>query len=378
MQKVSDKKIKIVDQSGQNVPGPAALRKNGNFFSFFSFPKTEAREKNIVTVVKEPVHRKSQTNIPSVNIPAVKNWVALEEKIVHDYKEQKTILPKISVPLAKNPAKPTPPAFETFSTQTAVTLSPGVLKVKDPLRVSPGVFSGVAKFLMVCGGLAAGVFLLMQILSGFGASQKLTQLQNEKKQLEQSYAELKNASENQSAEMKWLNSQLRDVGLELRTAKANKAAYEQSLEKKYQEELMRITVQYESELDRLRGVLQTQGAIITALKAQGQAFDKIIDQAGLSALSGAAAGFSQGPVSMSSSSAFQKKITSVNARQGSIVINFGSEQGARSGRDITILQNGVGLTVARIDRVYPTMSVAVVPDARMLQVIKEGDSVSFS
>ena len=74
----------------------------------------------------------------------------------------------------------------------------------------------------------------------------------------------------------------------------------------------------------------------------------------------------------------QGEVTSVNARQGFLVINLGADQGVRSGRGITISRGNIELAVGRTDRVYPTMATAVLRSAGMLQVIQEGDTVSFS
>jgi hypothetical protein len=183
-------------------------------------------------------------------------------------------------------------------------------------------------------------------------SQKLSQLKNEKKLLEQSYAVLKNTLEDQRAEMQWLNSELQDATSELKTAR--------------------------SEANVLRNTVQTQKDIISALKAQGQAFEKIIDQGGLSALSGAAAGFSLERFSTGRTAMFQGEVASINERQGFIVINMGAAQGAYPGRWIAISRNGRGVAVGRVDRAYPTMSVAVLRSSGMLRAIQEGDSVFFS
>jgi len=424
MQKLSDKRIKIIHRSGREVPTPAASKRGFTFFGFFTSSKSETHEKNATAVLEKPVLRSSHLNaprtdltaikswvaleekivhdykeqkkaqvkdtvsllktpanqprhpdIPQTDLTAIKSWVALEEKIVHDYKEQKTTSSKSPVPLPKTPVKQLPFAFETFSTRTASS-SPRALQSADPLRGSKKTFPEIGKFLLAW--LVAGGLVFLYVQGTQGASERLVQLQSEKEQLKRSYTELKKASENQSAEMKWLDNQLRDMDLELKTAKADKIAYEQNLEKKYRGELMRITVRYESELTALRGTLRTQNAIVNALKAQSRAFEKIVDQAGMSALSGAAAGFSQKPFSTGKSFMPQGTITSVNDQQGFIVLNIGSENGARSGRRITISRSGVGLAAGHIDRVYPTMSVAVLYNTGMLQVIQEGDSVSFS
>ena len=378
----------------QLLPGPSnlnnqekkmsstlATKKEFTLFGLFISPRAEIRGKNTSTALNKPVLKSPRLNVPRANLTAVRNWVALEEKIVHDYKEQKTAQFKRAVPLPQTLAKQPLPAFETFTTQTAVSLPPSIPKLKDPLRGSKKAFSGIAGFLLVCGWLALGTFIFLHVQETFSSrkiSQKLTQLQNEKKQLEKSYAALENVSEDQGVEMEWLNGQLRNVALELKTAKADKVVYEQGLEKKYREELTRITVRYESELAALRGTVQTQNAIVNALRAQSQVFGKIVDQVGMSALSGAAARLSQGPFLTGGTSMLQGKVASVNGRQGFVVINLGSEQGVRYGRLIIVSRDGTELTIGRIDRVYPTMSVAIVRDAGMLQVIREGDSVSFS
>ncbi|MFA7255309.1 MAG: hypothetical protein WC133_04345 [Candidatus Omnitrophota bacterium] len=380
MQKLSDKKITIISRSGQSVSGPVASKKKLNFFGFFDSPRTETHGKNTTTAFKEPALKTPPLNVPRANLAAVRNWVALEEKIVHDYKEQKTAPLKSPVPFSKTPGKQLYPAFETFSTQTAVSAAPRISRLKDPLRDSGKTFSGSGKFFLSV-GLVAGVFVFLYVQGIYqdrAASQMLAQLQSEKEQLGRSYAALKNASEEQSAEMKGMDSRFQDMVLELKTAKADKIAYEQGLEKKYREELMRITVRYESELAALRGTVETQQSIVNALKAQSRAFDKIVDQAGMSALSGAAAGLSREPFSTGRGSLSQGEVTSVNGKQGSVVINRGADQGVRSRSWITIFRNGIGLAVGRIDRVYPTMSVAVVRDAAMLQVIQEGDTVAFA
>ncbi len=381
MQKLGDPKIKIIHRSGLNVSGPVAPKRGLTFFGLFTSPGNETRGKNTATVLKGPVLKSPPLNVPRADLTAVKNWVGMEEKIVHDYKEQKTAQPTSTVPLPKIPAKQPLPAFETFSMQTAVSFSPKASKLKDPLRGSGKTFSGTGRFLLVLGWLAAGALVLLYVQKtslNQEVLQRFAQLQSEKGQLEKSYAELKNASKNQSAEMKWLDSQLHGMALELKAAKADKVAYGQDLEKTYREERMRITVRYESELAALRGTVEVQNAIVNALKAQGQAFEKIIDQAGMSALSGAAAGLSREPFSQGGTSALQGEVISVNGRQGFVVINMGAAQGARSGRWITIFRGSIGLAGGRIDRVYPTSSVVVFRNAGMLQAIQEGDGVSFS
>ncbi len=479
MQKLSEKKIQIIHRSGQSVSATSTPKKGFSFFGFFSTTKAETRGKNTTLVIKAPILKKPAMNVPKVNPVALSKWVALEEKIVHDYKEQKTVQFKSPVPSPKTPVKQPevrnlpradltvvkswvaleekivhdykeqkkeqfkspvpssktpvkqpevrnvpradisavkgwgaleekighdykeknkvqfkspvpspitpmtqpPQAFVTFSTQTAVSSPLRAPKLKDPFLDSQKTFSILDKFLLLLGMLAVGASVFLFVQGGQpkqGVSPRLAQLQSEKELLGRSYAELKNASEDQDSEMQWLSSQLHDATVELKKSKDNKVAFEQGLEKKYREELMRITIRYESEIASLRGTVQTQKAIVSALKAQGQAFEKILDQAGISALSGAAAGFSQEPFSAGGTFARQGEVLSVNERQGFAVINVGSSHGARSGRSVAISRSGIRLAVGRLDRVYPTTSTVGFPNAGMLQGIQEGDSISFS
>jgi hypothetical protein len=400
MQNLDDKKIKIIHRNGQSVSGLPAPKKRVAFFGFFSFPRTQTLGKNTATTLKESLPKVSPRNIPRTDLAAVRNWVALEEKIVHDYKEQKTVQSKHAVPLVKasrldihradltavrnwvaleekivrgtegpktlhpklsiswpkNPAKQFPPAFETFSTQTVVSSSSSAPQLKTPPPGFRKTFLKLAEsFLLLMGWLAAGAFVLLYVQEtslNREASQKISELQNGKKQIEQSYVALKNVSADQSAEIKWLDSELQDTALELKTAK--------------------------SEIAALQDTVRTQSAVVNALKAQNRAFEKIVDQGGMSALSGAAAGFSQKRFSTGGTFMLQGEVTSVNERQGSVVINMGASQGAYLGRWITISRDGRGLAVGRIERAYPTMSVAVLRSSGMLQAIQEGDSVFFS
>jgi hypothetical protein len=371
LQEIGDKKITTVRRSAESASGFLVSKKKSSLFGFLpSSVVDEIPGKNTAAAIKEFVLKGSRLNISRAHLTTVKSWAALEEKIVHDYKEQNTIL-------SKSPAKQSLPTFETFTTQTAVPFPQGVSKSKAPLRGSKRTFLIVMGLFLICGWLAAGVFVFLHsqgVSSNRESSRKLEQLQNEKEELGRSYAALKSSSADHHAEMRWRDSEIRDMASELKAAHASA----QGLEEKYRQELMQITVRYEAELAALRSTAETQNAIVIALKAQGQAFDKIVDQAGMSALSGAAAGLSKRASSAGENAMPRGEVTSVNGRQGSVVINMGAEQGARSGRWITISRDGIEIAAGRLDRVYNTMAVALVRDARMLQVIREGDIVSLS
>jgi hypothetical protein len=383
MQKLSDNKIKIIHRNAQSTSMPAAPKKGITFFNLFYFPKAQIPVKSTATALKEPIMKTSSPNISRTDLTAVRNWVALEEKIVHGYKEQKTAQPKGIVPLSQTPAKQSPPAFETFSTQTAVSSSSTVPKLKNPPRDSERTFLVLERFLLVLGWLAAGAFVFLFVQETFLSHetlQKLSQLQDDKKQLEQSYSSLKYVSEDQVVEIEWLNDKLQGTTSELRVAKSELGAAKSELgaaksELRAAKSELRAA---KSEIDVLQNTARTQNAIVNALKAQSQAFEKIIGQGSTSAFSGAVAGLSQEQFLAGRNSVLQGEVISVNERQGFMVISVGADQGARSGSWITISRDGRGLAVGRIERAYPTMSVAVPRSSGMLRTIQEGDSVSFS
>lgn len=473
MQKLSDSKIKIVHNGGRSVSQPPTSSKGSSLLGLFTFSRGHASAKSRVVALKTPVPETSPRDIPRADLKAVTDWIGMEEKIVHNYTEQKKAKPQgagslpktpsrdippasltavthwvaleekiihryieqkkvrsrvalpipavktsaskilragfksvtnwigtarktlrhyteqkkvrprvaLPIPAAKTSVKQLSPSFETFSTQTGISAPSVVPQFRDRRRGIGKTFPGMKRPLLVLGWLAAGVFVLFYIQASVPdrkAFQRIFQLQAENEKLRKSYAALKSVSENQSEAMDWLNSRLHNVTLELKKAKAERAAFEQSVEKKYSGELMRITLDYEAELAALRNTVEAQNTIVKALKAQSQAFEKIVDQVRMSALSGAAAGFSQESFSTEKISETLGQVTSINARNNFVVLNLGADQGARPGRWVTISRGGIGLAAGRIDRVYPTMSVAIVRNARMFRVIQEGDSVSFS
>ena len=383
MQKLNDKKIQIIRGKGQSAPVLSPASKGLTFFGLFAPAGTEIRKKAAFSASKECLPKGAPTRIPRADLDAVKSWVGLEEKIVHDYKEQKIAAFK-RPPLQVQPSvKPSLPAFETFSTQTTVSLSPSVPRFKGPVVRLPKEASqgSMGRSLAVLASLAvcALVFVYAQgILSGREASRQLAQLQSEKQKLEQSYAQLKSASAQQTVEMQELSNQLRDMTLELKRAQDQKKVSNRILEKKYREELMRLTVQYETQLNALQEALRTRDAIVNALKAQTQALEKLIDPARIAAVSSVAANFSRRPFFSTGASGAQGRILSINERQGFVVIDRGSEQGTRSGSWIMISRDGAELTIGRVDRVYPSMSAVLVRDAGILPMLQEGDTVSFS
>ena len=378
MQILNGKKIPIINEKGQNVSVSVSAKKGLTFFGFRASPKGEGRGGVAVLGLKEPHLKGVAHHASRADLDAVKSWVGLEEKIVHDYKAQKTPLFKRPSLVTQASPKPFLPAFETFSTQTTVSLPPSIPKLKDPVRFHKRSPQGIRRAFSVLAGLAACTLVLLYvqgILSSREASRELAQLQSEKVDLEQSYAALQAVSVKQTLEIQGMDRQLRDMAANLKTAQDQKNGFLRSFEQKYREELMSLTLHYEAQLDSLHRALQAKEARVNALKAKIQEFEKIVAPVRMSAVSGVAADLFRRPLGASGP---QGKILSVNGRQGFVVIDLGGEQGARSGGSILFLRDGVVLTTGRIDRVYPSMSAVLVRDAEISAMLQAGDTVSFS
>jgi hypothetical protein len=86
MQKLSSPKIRIVHRSGQDVL-ELSSPKRSSFFGFFSSS----------TALKEVSPKSSRPRVSSAHLAVVEHWVGLEEKIVHDYAEQKSASSKPAI-----------------------------------------------------------------------------------------------------------------------------------------------------------------------------------------------------------------------------------------------------------------------------------------
>jgi hypothetical protein len=362
-QRIDEKKlqkIKIVGPQAQRPAASATSKTQASFGGFFSFLKPQAPRENTVNISREvngakEVVAKSPLLDPSqVNVAAVKNWVASEEDVVQGYKEQKTLRPKDADLLPRVPTRHVTSIPESLRTQTNVPLPQGALSAQESVRDEGKVLRGVGRFLWVLGWLVAGilVFLYAQaIFLSYQTDQKNARLESENKRLEQSFGALKNASDDQAAEMIWLRSQLQDMTWELKDAR--------------------------SEMVTLRNTVRTKDEIVQALKAQTQALEKILSQERAVALP-PVADVPRERYSAMGASVVRGLVSSINDQQGFIVVNLGSSQGIHSGQWIMVARSEKQLAVGRVDRVYPTMSVAKLRDKKMFQMIQEGDSVFFS
>ena len=138
--------------------------------------------KSVVSLPKTP-----RPDLLRTGLTVARNWVSLVKSAVRNYKEKKTAQSKDAVSLSRTPEKQPLPAFETFSTQTAAFSSRSIPKPRDSFLGAGKIFLKQEKFLLVLGWFAAGVLMLLYVQQAFlshEASQKLSQLKNEKKLLE--------------------------------------------------------------------------------------------------------------------------------------------------------------------------------------------------
>lgn len=358
---VKFKKIKIVGPQVPPAAGRTASKEKASSGGLFSFLRPRSSRENptsVSTEIKgsqEAVVRALPLDLSKAHVAAVKNWVVSEEEAVLGHREQKTLAPKDAGPEIKSSSSPSPLLPQKLSPRTNAFPAQRTLSMKEPVRDLRGASQGLRKFLWVSGWIVAGVFMFFyvrEISLTYKAEQRSSHLQNEKYELEQSYAALKNTSDDQAAEMVWLRSQLQDMTWELKGARAD--------------------------IVTLQNTVRTKDEIALALKAQTEALEKIVSQQAKAATVPTPADPSGDTGARWEASAIRGQITSINDRQGFVVTNVGSSQGIRSGQWVMIARFDKKLGFGRIDRAYPTMSVAKLRDPKMFQVIREGDSVYFS
>jgi hypothetical protein len=370
MDKLKSGKIQIISNQGRNA---VIGKKSPQRFSFFklslSTPSSAAPAASGVSL-KEPLFKGVHLSKTSGRLAAIEKWVDLEEKIVHDYKNRKT-----------PSAKPTPP----LNISSTVSYAAGMPALERPSSGSSSVLRW-STVLWASGWILAGIFAFFyakELPLKQDASSRIAGILAEKTRLEQSYAKIRIVSDEQRGKLQQLNGRIRRINGELRVSR-EKAARVDLLEKTYRQELMRITIDYEMQLDSLRGFLRTRDEIVTALRTQMQAIEQMIDQGSLAAVSGVASRAAQRGSSGPDATAFpggndlsQGKVIQVNVSQNFFVVNAGSERGTRSGAKVKIYREGTLIGEGATDRVYPTMSSVTMRDPRALYDVREGDLVLF-
>ena len=349
----------------QQIPAPSlgSPEKSRKSFSLFRFSSTPSK---VIPVTPNVSPKAAPKGVPrgetNGGLAAIEKRMDLEEKIVSEYRGQRIALPKSTPPL---------------SIASSVTYTTGLPTLKKsssgttPFRYWDILIWGLG--LVLAGFL---VFLYVRELPlKQDVSHQIAGILEEKSRLEQSYKEAKTVSGEQKEKLQQQSLRIQRMNGELRMLR-EKAVRADRLEKTYRQELMRITTDYEIQLDALRASLRTKDEIVTALKAQMKAIEQMIDRGTLSAVSGAASLVAR-QASFGRNEALQGKVTQVNFRQGYFVVNIGSELGARSGVPLKVYRDGVLVGDAVADRVYPTMSSVTMLGRTPLYTVREGDFVSF-
>ena len=349
----------------QQIPAPSlgSPEKSRKSFSLFRFSSTPSK---VIPVTPNVSPKEAPKGVPrgetNGGLAAIEKRMDLEEKIVSEYRGQRIALPKSTPPL---------------SIASSVTYTTGLPTLKKSS-------SGTTPFrywdILIWGlGLVLAGFLVFLYIRELplkqDVSHQIAGILEEKSRLEQSYKEAKTVSGEQKEKLQQQSLRIQRMNGELRMLR-EKAVRADRLEKTYRQELMRITTDYEIQLDALRASLRTKDEIVTALKAQMKAIEQMIDRGTLSAVSGAASLVAR-QASFGRNEALQGKVTQVNFRQGYFVVNIGSELGARSGVPLKVYRDGVLVGDAVADRVYPTMSSVTMLGRTPLYTVREGDFVSF-
>ena len=350
----------------QQIPAPSlgSPEKSRKSFSLFRFSSSTPAK--VIPVTPNVSPKEAPKGVPrgetNGGLEAIEKRMDLEEKIVSEYRGQRIALPKSTPPL---------------SIASSVTYTTGLPTLKKSS-------SGTTPFrywdILIWGlGLVLAGFLVFLYIRELplkqDVSHQIAGILEEKSRLEQSYKEAKTVSGEQKEKLQQQSLRIQRMNGELRMLR-EKAVRADRLEKTYRQELMRITTDYEIQLDALRASLRTKDEIVTALKAQMKAIEQMIDRGTLSAVSGAASLVAR-QASFGRNEALQGKVTQVNFRQGYFVVNIGSELGARSGVPLKVYRDGVLVGDAVADRVYPTMSSVTMLGRTPLYTVREGDFVSF-
>lgn len=310
---------------------------------------------------------------------AVQSWVALEERIVHDYKAQRTVPVKPAAPPAQQPVQEKAPIFETLSVQTVTSAPVALPPLKKPSSDGKRSFFRLGTAVLSLGWMAAGLFAFFyagEMSLRQELTLKLAESQGENRQLLRTVSTVKAVVSGQREELQKLNTQVQTLSGELGAAQSKAAAYT-AMEKSYRDELLRVTAQYEEQVESMRKIVSVRDELVKSLQNHVQAIDKLVTEGGLATAFSAAlkAMEEQKKTAPAAPQRPEGNVVMVNRPYQFIVVNLGENQGARAGGLIDIVQDGRPLAQGRLERVYPTMAAVTVLTERALEEIKEGDSV---
>lgn len=393
MEKLKGKRIQIIHRNDQRIIDPTSSLKGAAFFRFFTSLKSNHIHGHGPTTLPSPVFvKETDLKVSRMDLGTIRNWVALEEKIVHDYKERKVVTTKIEpmVPLVEPKVSKLGEKEEIPVSATFNTLPPAVLLASPPSKesTSDGLKIKISsKLIAILACAAASIFILLlgqEYLSHQSTAVQLAQVWGEKKQLERFYNDLSVVLDNQRNEIFRLNTQLRNTTGELRTAQQKAVGFD-AMERSYRDELVRVTTHYEAQLESLRRVIQVEEDLLGFLPSQVRAIEKLVSKEYLKnvmidSLKSIQEEEQLRAVSLANPTSVrsQGKVIMINSRYGFVVVDLGSNQGAREGRRINIFKNSKTWIAGKIERVYPAVSAATIFDNSLLNDLQEGDDVSFS
>ncbi|HOW59281.1 MAG TPA: hypothetical protein PLO78_06110 [Candidatus Omnitrophota bacterium] len=396
MEKLKDKTTQSNLTNSQGVSAHRVSKKSFSLWGFLNVagPMAGSGEHG-KTLLKEPSKGPVFQNSPSSNTSKVRKWVGLEEKVVRDYKRKSLFPFEKSVPatkpaanVIKSPALEKQKTADAFIAQTVTLSSSPLSRPIGPVTKKKESVVWIFLTFLILAGLPIGTFVLFHPEKFRIKTERISQemlatlasTQAENKKLENVYSKLQNVSTDQRNEIRRLNFELRNLSEELKSVRKKETVLSAN-EKSYRSELMRITAQYEIQLDTMRQQIAGRDEIIMALKAQIKAFEKIIDESGFAGVAGAASHMAvrgQASMSFQDNPSANGKVTLIHDRYRFIVINMGAQQGARFGQRVNIYQEGRKITEGVVDRVYPTISAVTISDRFGLSMIREGDAISFS
>lgn len=389
MQKLKEKRIQIVSRDGQVMTPQAAPKKSFSFFGLFSSSESNSQSHSVL-LLKDPPLQKKYPVSSKADTEAIRNWVALEERIVHDYRAQKVVSSRPVIHSSRTPERERAPIFETLSVRTVTSVPKVGEMARQPSPEEKRSFLRSGTAILSLGWILAG--LLAYFYAGESAlrqdaSLKLAESKGKSEQLEWSIAVLNTTTLNQRKEIQSLESQVRTMSGELGETKAKAAAYT-AMERSYREELLRVTAQYEEQIEGMRQLVRDRENLVQTLQTHIQSIEKLVSKDGLTAVFSAAVKAvetqkNQAATKVPQSVTQQKvilrgEVVMVNRQYRFIIVNLGAEQGITTGSLIDIFQNGKFLTKGRLERVYPSMAAGTVLDEGAMEAVREGDSVSFS
>ncbi|MBU9888440.1 MAG: hypothetical protein KTQ49_01045 [Candidatus Omnitrophica bacterium] len=382
MQIMKEKKIQVISRNGQAVRPHAVPKKGFSFWGLFSSSESNSQSHSIL-LLKDPPVLKKPFVAPKTDTETIRRWVALEERIIHDYKAQRGVLIKPGVHVSRPQVQEKAPIFETLSGPTVTSV---------PQAYVPALSRERTSFVRMGAGVLSLGWILAGLLAFFYAGEttlrqevslQLAETRVANEQLERSWVLLNTTVEEQRKEVQRLGGQVRAMAGELGEARVKTAAFNE-MERSYREELVRVTAGYEEQLDGMRQVVKDREALVKILQDHVRSVEKLISKDGLTAALSAALKDSGGvktiapaPVSPPQGPV-RGEVVMVNRQYRFLIMNRGAEQGLTTGGLFQIFQNGQFLAKGRLERVYPSMAAGTVLGDEGMQSVREGDSVSFS